>query len=336
MTQSGAFGPQLTSIMINMISDRDLRSIATCFNHPTEGWLATDQIGFTDLGTFPRKLSGCQYVVGSESMVCMRRSDPAQAAKFDVLGQIGDALPTLMEADPTVGATMAEGGAFAKLMDPAFVSYRPHVGSFMASLQQEGLLWNGAPVRFRGQVIATFCLSYLDLPNGELSDALVQAQLKAVRKLEEVLERIADREAEAREAASPKSSPEPPQGAPPPGAPQLAPRASSAPPAPSEAPSVGATSPRLGRTSASDAKDRVSMLKQLSRDGSLSSMVGLPASPKGAKPPPSPPSRPPSLEADGMAVNSLHQLSGQTLSGGTLEMSSLAGKAVIVTNTASK
>jgi len=308
MTQSGAFEPHLNSVIVNAIGGQDLRCLATAFNHPTEGWLGTDQIGFTDLGTFPRKLSGCQYVVGSETMLCMRKSDPATAAKYNVVGEVGDSLPALMQADATVGAAMAEGGSFATLMEPAFLGSRPHLAAFMASLQEEGNVWNGAPVRFRGQVVATCCLNYLGLPNGEVGDALVQAQLKAVSKLEDIFERIAQRWEDEASKAPPL------------------------PGSPSKASSVGAV-----RTSATEAKDRVKMLSQISHDGSLSSMVGLPASPTGGKPPPSPPSRPPSLEAkDGVALSSLHQLSGRTLAGGTLEMSSLAGKAVVVVNTASK
>jgi len=274
-TQQDLFGPHLTSVHFSVVGDERSRAIATALRSASRGWVGTDVVGWMHLndGFGPRKLSACQYVVADGEVVCLRQATPD--FRNNVVNELADALPALMQANPAVAEALSEGGTLASLVDPEHAS--GPIGELISRAVLPDALYNGVPVRFRGQVVGVFCLCFNGLPGNQLGDGMQAKQDKTAEKLGDIIEGLSERHV--------------PDG----------------------------TANITAEGTANGTADDTAVLA-IGHDS-----------------PSPPPGWPPSARSrDSVAATTLHELSAKTLAGAVLQMKSLAGKVVLVLNTASR
>ena len=237
-----------------------------------------------EIRDYPRKLSHCQYTVGSKDVCCMRGDGEAKKLALDK--QLGpEVFGALYGTDPGVAAALAPGGSLATLRDQDFQARYPGWQNFCAEFSsgRPDLGYLGVPLWHRGHVLGTLCSQYAgDLNSQETMDARRKVLVKLAAKFSAEIDNITER---TRTTPSPS-----------------APLISGT--------STMASAPLIrGTSTTTDHHESVANRVQVSPTAELVAPL---------------------------VATSLHSLQGTTLAGKQLEMSQLAGKAVVVCNVASR
>ena len=128
-------------------------------------------------------------------MLCLRQSDRQMTGLMSLLAKGPEALGKLMETDEGLAGMFGPDGLGAVMNDFSLIdNYSPAaqkgIKLLLGAMGNPNLVYNGTPVRCKGRVIGTFCVTYS--MEGELDEARKEILIAKANELSQIYSSVGD------------------------------------------------------------------------------------------------------------------------------------------------